>query len=159
MNHIIPLLLSTIFLIQSVLPCNEAVCGSVVSKCLLTESSNCDLILLITPCCKGIAKDCLGYLYTECCSCVGRYRSFWAQCMSWTKCKSSCQSMGAESFRWFHDGCCECVGDKCINYGINESRCSNCPVSDELIVLKDNDIDEDEPDFGENDDDTEYVED
>lgn len=31
-------------------------------------------------------------------------------------------SMGAKSYRWFHDGCCECVGDRCMNYGINESR-------------------------------------
>lgn len=45
-----------------------------------------------------------------------------AQCMSYSKCKSMCQSMGATSFRWFHDGCCECVGEHCINYGINESR-------------------------------------
>ncbi len=30
-------------------------------------------------------------------------------------------------FRWFHDGCCECVGHTCINYGINESRCLECP--------------------------------
>lgn len=31
------------------------------------------------------------------------------------------------SCRWFHDGCCECVGHTCINYGINESRCLECP--------------------------------
>ncbi|KAL1116960.1 hypothetical protein AAG570_004288 [Ranatra chinensis] len=48
--------------------------------------------------------------------------AYLSQCMSWNKCKGSCLSMGAASYRWFHDGCCECVGDKCINYGINESR-------------------------------------
>lgn len=48
--------------------------------------------------------------------------AFWAQCMSWKKCESSCQSMGASSYRWFHDGCCECIGQYCIMYGINESR-------------------------------------
>lgn len=52
------------------------------------------------------------------------------QCMSWHKCKASCTSMGATSYRWFHDGCCECVGNKCINYGINESRCTECPMLD-----------------------------
>lgn len=31
--------------------------------------------------------------------------------------------------RWFHDGCCECVGSTCLNYGINESRCTTCPES------------------------------
>lgn len=33
--------------------------------------------------------------------------------------------------RWFHDGCCECVGHTCINYGINESRCLECPGEDD----------------------------
>lgn len=49
--------------------------------------------------------------------------------------------------RWFHDGCCECVGSTCINYGINESRCHECPES------KDDDLEElpneDELDYGE----------
>lgn len=55
--------------------------------------------------------------------------AYMAQCSSWHKCSASCQSMGATSYRWFHDGCCECIGDTCINYGINESRCSQCPPS------------------------------
>lgn len=48
--------------------------------------------------------------------------AFMSQCMPWTKCRASCQSMGANSYRWFHDGCCQCVGETCINYGINNSR-------------------------------------
>ena len=48
--------------------------------------------------------------------------AYMAQCMSWNKCKASCTSMGATSYRWFHDGCCECVGNQCVNYGINQSR-------------------------------------
>lgn len=51
--------------------------------------------------------------------------AFMSQCLSWIKCKEQCQSMGANSYRWFHDGCCECVGEHCINYGINESRFVN----------------------------------
>lgn len=47
---------------------------------------------------------------------------YMSHCLSWNKCKASCMSMGAKSYRWFHDGCCECVGDRCMNYGINESR-------------------------------------
>ncbi|KAF7273515.1 twisted gastrulation BMP signaling modulator crossveinless [Rhynchophorus ferrugineus] len=217
--------------------CNEAVCGSVVSKCLLTKSCNCDFLENCT-CCKD-CMNCLGYLYTECCSCVdmcpkpnatssplskkshvedfqetipqlfraltegpdslNRWNSttfpididvthyankkemklliqqnnaeqdvlpnsniytvnctvaFWAQCMSWSKCKTNCQSMGASSYRWFHDGCCECVGDKCINYGINESRCSACPLSDESIQ-DENELEDDDRDFGEGDEDDE----
>ena len=40
--------------------------------------------------------------------------------------------MGASSYRWFHDGCCECVGQNCVNYGINESRCLKCPLIEEF---------------------------
>lgn len=51
---------------------------------------------------------------------------FMSQCLSWNKCKSNCQNIGASSYRWFHDGCCECVGSTCINYGIDESQCAEC---------------------------------
>jgi len=47
---------------------------------------------------------------------------FMNQCSSWTKCKADCTSMGAKSYRWFHDGCCECVSELCLNYGLNQSR-------------------------------------
>ncbi|XP_043287657.1 protein twisted gastrulation-like [Venturia canescens] len=206
--------------------CNEAICASVVSKCMLTRSCKCDLP--DCTCCKE-CFSCLSYLYDECCSCVDlcpkpnvtngllsrkshvedfgeslpvlfraltkepdeherwttvtypvdfdvsqflpkhwnevQYTqslqeethnplkpnvitvnctvAFMAQCGSWNKCKNSCQSMGASSYRWFHDGCCECVGDTCINYGINESRCTRCPNDDD----EDNEID-DEYDYG-----------
>ncbi|KAH8380006.1 hypothetical protein KR009_008483 [Drosophila setifemur] len=49
------------------------------------------------------------------------------QCTSWNKCRQTCLKTGATSYRWFHDGCCECVGEHCVNYGINESRCRLCP--------------------------------
>ncbi|XP_022201068.1 protein twisted gastrulation [Nilaparvata lugens] len=196
--------------------CNEAVCASIVSKCMITQSCKCDL--KNCSCCKA-CFSCLSYLYSECCSCVDmcpkpnntrnalskkshvedlpeaipnlfqvltaepdsqqrwltftfpvdfdinifrpkfekeiKYSTnlaeqevdpikdivtlncsvaFMSQCMSWNKCKASCQSMGAASYRWFHDGCCQCVGDKCINYGINESRCLQCPLSKEVII-------------------------
>ncbi|XP_055849508.1 protein twisted gastrulation-like [Episyrphus balteatus] len=54
---------------------------------------------------------------------------YMTSCMSWNKCRQSCQSTGANSYRWFHDGCCECVGKTSINYGINDSRCRHCPES------------------------------
>lgn len=50
--------------------------------------------------------------------------------------------------RWFFDGCCECVGSTCINYGVNESRCRNCPESKEDDF--DDEADEDMKDFGDN---------
>ncbi|KAH8366037.1 hypothetical protein KR093_008572 [Drosophila rubida] len=48
-------------------------------------------------------------------------------CKSWNKCRQTCYKTGATSYRWFHDGCCECVGGNCPSYGINESRCIQCP--------------------------------
>jgi len=212
------LLLGLLFLATlagKVLSCNEAVCASIVSKCMLLQSCKCDILPDCT-CCKK-CFECLDYLYTECCSCVDMcpkpnitlhelsqksnvedlstnspqlfqaltlendLKNRWAivtfpidlrtddfqptnkkvvvadaaklqqstlpadenlvtvnctvayiaQCMSWNKCKASCTSMGASSYRWFHDGCCECVGQQCINYGINQSRCTECPLFDD----------------------------
>ncbi|XP_035795842.1 protein twisted gastrulation-like [Anopheles albimanus] len=208
--------------------CNEMVCASIVSKCMLTQSCKCDM--KSCTCCKECA-ECLSYLYTECCSCLemcpkpnetsnelskqshiedlegfpglydvitseqdaqGRWKVFsfpididaalygpkgdtkylvhstdmdlkakysdpnkitvnctvayQAQCMSWNKCKESCRTMGASSYRWFHDGCCECVGHYCINYGVNESRCRDCPESKEHDI--DDFFNEDELDYG-----------
>ncbi|KAL7306764.1 hypothetical protein TKK_0001130 [Trichogramma kaykai] len=194
--------------------CNEAICASVVSKCMLTQSCKCDLVTC--TCCKE-CFSCLSYLYDECCSCVdlcpkpnvtdnplskkshvedfnepvpGLFQAltaeadphdrwltftypvdfdislflakqdsskdtkyhlqnpdaeknhslkpnvmtvnctvaYMSECQSWNKCRQACQSMGSSSYRWFHDGCCECIGDTCINYGINESRCKLCPL-------------------------------
>lgn len=48
--------------------------------------------------------------------------AFVLECISWSKCRTNCLSMGASSFRWFHNGCCECIGDTCINYGLSEAK-------------------------------------
>ncbi|XP_017126549.1 protein twisted gastrulation [Drosophila elegans] len=179
--------------------CNEVVCGSVVSKCLITQSCQCKLN--DCHCCKD-CLNCLGELYIECCGCLdmcpkhkdslpsltprseigdieGLPELFdtltaeddegWStirfpmragfkqrvqgsnpgqspsdsgvsaglntlctviyvnSCIRANKCRQQCESMGASSYRWFHDGCCECVGGNCLNYGINESRCRGCP--------------------------------
>lgn len=66
-----------------------------------------------------------------------------SQCLSWNKCKENCESMGANSYRWFHDGCCECVGHTCINYGINDGRCLDCPLDGDF-----DDEDLDDLDYG-----------
>lgn len=44
--------------------------------------------------------------------------------LSMAKCKRSCITMGASFFRWFQDGCCECVGKYCFYYGLNKPKCS-----------------------------------
>ncbi|XP_069698978.1 protein twisted gastrulation [Periplaneta americana] len=194
--------LAALYLADVATSCNEAVCASVVSKCMLTQSCKCDL--KNCSCCNE-CFSCLGDLFSECCSCVDMcpkpndtstplgkkshvedfndpipalfdaltaepdtqqrwitYKfpvdydqttflpkqerdnflnsniitfnctvAYMSQCMSWNKCKQSCKSTGAVSYRWFHDGCCECVGSTCFKYGINESRCLNCPVKRE----------------------------
>jgi len=56
--------ITTFFTVQG---CNEAVCASIVSKCMLTQSCKCEL--RNCTCCKE-CFSCLDYLYAECCSCV-----------------------------------------------------------------------------------------
>lgn len=188
--------------LQIAYACNVFTCAPIVSKCMITESCNCEFS--DCSCCRE-CFDCLSYLFSECCDCVGMcplenttipkfstkshvenlegvpglfsaltgmnddgWKSFtfpvvldgvfvstnvkshtgaarrntndrktqstdynctvvfMAQCLSWNKCKHICLNMGASSYRWFHDGCCECVGSSCLNYGINESQCSQC---------------------------------
>ncbi|XP_004529580.1 protein twisted gastrulation [Ceratitis capitata] len=201
--------------------CNEFVCGSIVSKCLLTQSCQCKLN---NATCLQECLYCLGDLYSECCGCLdmcpkltdaldataprSQYGEFeglpelfetltedddnWTvmrismrsslrrhygagfgvsivgagsdgdaidrqaslqklqssastssapllnctviylnECKTYHKCAQDCENMGANSYRWFHDGCCECVGANCMSYGINESRCSACPEDEE----------------------------
>ncbi|PZC83772.1 hypothetical protein B5X24_HaOG206929 [Helicoverpa armigera] len=222
--------LALVCIIPIVYACNEAICASVVSKCMLTQSCKCDL--KDCSCCKD-CFNCLSYLYSECCSCVdmcpkpndtqtelsktsyveeladgvpGLFAAltsdpdpqqsrdvvtlnctvaYMSQCMSSDKCRASCRSMGANGLRyvpvpsrkfscccvigadqprrvdvqcimgsnglrWFHDGCCECVGDKCFSYGINESRCLACPGGKETAVNSlDEDLTYDDLDYGE----------
>ncbi|XP_017055222.1 protein twisted gastrulation [Drosophila ficusphila] len=206
------LLWCSIFLIFALAPslsfanddgCNEVVCGSVVSKCLITQSCQCKLN--DCHCCKD-CLNCLGELYIECCGCLdmcpkhkdalpsltprseigdieGLPELFdtltaeddeaWStirfpmragfkqrvqggstdtgngngsggstictviyvnSCIRANKCRQQCESMGASSYRWFHDGCCECVGGNCLNYGINESRCRGCPEDQDQLL-------------------------
>ncbi|TRY67114.1 hypothetical protein TCAL_05873 [Tigriopus californicus] len=202
--------------------CNEAVCASIVSKCTLLKSCECEIIPGEPCACCHRCKKCLEYLFTECCSCFelcpkpekslaqqgssvfdfedpplvlwdalmetddSRWEKFTypvdisparlfrpkkteelshsqqnsAQetlvvdkedlvtanctvaflygCMAKNKCRNSCATMGASSYRWFDESaCCECVGHHCLNYGINESRCTGCSFEDE-----DDDLDE-----------------
>ncbi|XP_072013736.1 twisted gastrulation protein homolog 1-A-like [Amphiura filiformis] len=51
------------------------------------------------------------------------------ECLSLDKCELACTSMGATRQRWFHDGCCECVGHTCMAYGKPVSQCKRCPLT------------------------------
>lgn len=49
--------------------CNQMLCASIVSKCMLTQSCKCDL--KNCTCCRD-CYQCLSWLWKECCSCVGK---------------------------------------------------------------------------------------
>lgn len=51
---------------------------------------------------------------------------FFNQCISADDCKRRCKVSSAAKMRWFHTGCCECVSENCINYGLGDPRCANC---------------------------------
>ncbi|ELU17863.1 hypothetical protein CAPTEDRAFT_165012 [Capitella teleta] len=51
--------------------CDQAICASLVSKCLLMKSCECDMTNKKNCTCCQQCHRCLSKLYTECCSCVG----------------------------------------------------------------------------------------
>ncbi|XP_018672192.2 twisted gastrulation protein homolog 1-A-like [Ciona intestinalis] len=51
---------------------------------------------------------------------------YFDQCMALHDCRMSCSSTGALSYRWFHNGCCQCVGFNCLNYGNVQPQCTDC---------------------------------
>ncbi|XP_055372237.1 protein twisted gastrulation-like [Condylostylus longicornis] len=55
---------------------------------------------------------------------------FMDKCLSSNQCVKTCESLGANSYRWFHNGCCECIGEYCLNYGISRSQCKICGNED-----------------------------
>lgn len=67
-------LMSSIYLASTY--CNEALCASIVSKCMLLKSCKCDFTNTTKcECCKDCHK-CLSSLYTDCCVCVGKFIFF-----------------------------------------------------------------------------------
>ncbi|KPM10190.1 twisted gastrulation-like protein [Sarcoptes scabiei] len=73
--------------------------------------------------------------------------AYLAQCISLNKCRTSCASMGSTTYRWFHDGCCQCVGKTCNEFGLEQSNCTACP----LIAMEDYFNDSADPIESEND--------
>lgn len=51
---------------------------------------------------------------------------YFDQCIALEKCKRFCSSIGSSRYRWFHTACCECIGDTCISYGVNDALCKHC---------------------------------
>nr|CAB3267390.1 twisted gastrulation protein homolog 1-like [Phallusia mammillata] len=52
--------------------------------------------------------------------------TYFDRCLSLNQCVQSCAQMGASSYRWFHNGCCECAGSSCLNYGNMYPNCTEC---------------------------------
>ena len=50
--------------------CNEAVCASLVTKCLLLQACECDMSDKTNCSCCQDCQRCLAQLYTQCCDCV-----------------------------------------------------------------------------------------
>ncbi|XP_048372372.1 twisted gastrulation protein homolog 1-B-like isoform X2 [Sphaerodactylus townsendi] len=51
---------------------------------------------------------------------------FFNECLSMSRCRAACQSVGAWRYRWFHNACCQCLGPDCRGYGGAQAQCSNC---------------------------------
>lgn len=59
--------LTLIYNIQLTFSCNQMLCASAVSKCMLTQQCKCDI--KTCTCCEE-CENCLSWLWKECCSCV-----------------------------------------------------------------------------------------
>uniref|UniRef100_A0A8C5RYP7 Uncharacterized protein n=1 Tax=Laticauda laticaudata TaxID=8630 RepID=A0A8C5RYP7_LATLA len=51
---------------------------------------------------------------------------YFNDCLSMSRCRAACQSVGAWRYRWFHSACCQCLGPDCQGYGGAHANCSNC---------------------------------
>ncbi|XP_018102538.1 uncharacterized protein LOC446926 isoform X1 [Xenopus laevis] len=55
---------------------------------------------------------------------------YFNSCMSMRRCHQSCESVGSTKYRWFHNGCCQCVGPDCHGYGSKEPICRQCQTKE-----------------------------
>ncbi|KAK9878105.1 hypothetical protein WA026_020747 [Henosepilachna vigintioctopunctata] len=189
-----------------VLNCNESICASIVTKCLLMDLCKCDPN---NSTCNMKCFVCLKQYYSDCCSCVDacyletnelvqknevsfiealdnpipalfkalaqepRRDDSWTsetirlkidlsrhiagktwnfqmishgtriekggnffiadctvifknECIGIDRCKNICLTMGSSGYRWFHNGCCQCLGESCYNFGLSEGKCKYC---------------------------------
>lgn len=84
------------------------------NNCVVKTSSNDEILLLVNSAQEVSSKK---NMITLNCSVI-----YVNECLPWNHCQEACSTIGAVSYRWFFDGCCECVGDRCKNFGLNESR-------------------------------------
>ncbi|CAH1780334.1 unnamed protein product [Owenia fusiformis] len=65
------LLLAVLFYLTPTEGCNEAICASVVSKCMLLKSCECEMLDKGNCSCCTDCHQCLADYYMDCCDCVG----------------------------------------------------------------------------------------
>ncbi|XP_072271189.1 twisted gastrulation protein homolog 1-A-like isoform X1 [Pyxicephalus adspersus] len=51
---------------------------------------------------------------------------YFKPCMTMRRCQESCEVTGSSRYRWFHNGCCQCVGPDCYGYGNKDPLCQQC---------------------------------
>ena len=60
--------------------------------------------------------------------------AYMSDCMTQKTCRTSCRSMGASRYRWFHaHGCCQCIGHSCLHYGKSEALCLRCGLDENQL--------------------------
>ncbi|XP_068098451.1 twisted gastrulation protein homolog 1-A-like [Hyperolius riggenbachi] len=64
---------------------------------------------------------------------------YFKPCMTMRRCHESCEVTGSLRYRWFHNGCCQCVGPDCYGYGNKEPLCHQCHPKGILPAVADAD--------------------
>lgn len=59
---------------------------------------------------------------------------YFKPCMSMRRCHETCEFTGSSRYRWFHNGCCQCVGPDCYGYGSKDPLCQQCHPKGVLIA-------------------------
>lgn len=52
--------------------------------------------------------------------------AFFDACITREDCITYCSNMGAIRYRWFRNGCCQCIDQRCLDYGELQPLCKNC---------------------------------
>ncbi|XP_058956414.1 twisted gastrulation protein homolog 1-A-like [Pocillopora verrucosa] len=55
--------------------------------------------------------------------------AFFHRCVAKEDCIVSCGDMGSHRYRWFRNGCCQCVGHRCKDYGELQPLCQMCGIN------------------------------
>lgn len=68
-----PVIVVILYFSTTVIACPELECAPIISKCQITDACRCDTSTNGT--CQLACSHCLGELFADCCSCVGKWSS------------------------------------------------------------------------------------